>query len=180
MDFDLTEDQREIKNVAHEMLAARSPFAKVREAAEAGAYDPTLWAELVELGWPGIAVAEEYGGQGLGAVELAVLAEELGYACAATPFLSTATAAAVIQATGSERQRARWLPTDRRRSLRVPKCPAHATAVGMYSWWWHQSPVLRPRRRGSERCFQHGPSSRGRRRSRRDRRSSGCGGERCA
>ena len=110
MDFDLTEDQREIKNVAHEMLAARSPFAKVREAAEAAEYDDALWREIVELGWPGIAVAEEHGGQGLGAVELAVLLEELGYACAATPFLSTAVAAAVIQAGGSDEQRGRWLP----------------------------------------------------------------------
>ncbi len=82
----------------------------MREAAEADTYDAALWSELVELGWPGIAVAEEYGGQGLGAVELAVLLEELGYACAATPFLSTATAAAVIQATGTDEQRARWLP----------------------------------------------------------------------
>jgi alkylation response protein AidB-like acyl-CoA dehydrogenase len=110
VDFDLSRDQQEIKGVARELLAARSPFAKVREAAETAAYDPALWAELIELGWPGIAVAEEHGGQGLGAVELAVLAEELGYACAATPFLSTATAAAVIQATGSDEQRARWLP----------------------------------------------------------------------
>jgi alkylation response protein AidB-like acyl-CoA dehydrogenase len=110
MDFDLTEDQREIKNVAREMLAARSPFAKVREAAEAAEYDDALWREIVELGWPGIAVAEEHGGQGLGAVELAVLLEELGYACAATPFLATAVAAAVIQASGSDEQRGRWLP----------------------------------------------------------------------
>jgi alkylation response protein AidB-like acyl-CoA dehydrogenase len=110
MDFDLSPDQREIKDVARELLAVRSPFARVREAAEAGTYDAALWGELVELGWPGIAVAQEHGGQGLGAVELAVLAEELGYACAATPFLSTAAAAAVIQATGSGEQRARWLP----------------------------------------------------------------------
>jgi alkylation response protein AidB-like acyl-CoA dehydrogenase len=110
MDFDLTEDQREIKNVAREMLSARSPFAKVREAAEAAEYDDALWREIVELGWPGIAVAEEHGGQGLGAVELAVLLEELGYACAATPFLATAVAAAVIQAGGSDQQRGRWLP----------------------------------------------------------------------
>jgi alkylation response protein AidB-like acyl-CoA dehydrogenase len=110
MDFDLTEDQREIKNVAREMLSARSPFAKVREAAEAAEYDDALWREIVELGWPGIAVAEEHGGQGLGAVELAVLLEELGYACAATPFLATAVAAAVIQAGGSDEQRGRWLP----------------------------------------------------------------------
>ena len=110
MDFDLTEDQKEIKNVARELLSARSPFAKVREAAEAAEYDSGLWKEIVGLGWPGIAVAERYGGQGLGAVELAVLLEELGYACAATPFLSTAVAAAVIQAAGTDEQRERWLP----------------------------------------------------------------------
>ncbi len=110
MDFDLNDEQKEIKRVANELLASRSPFAKVREAAEAGAYDPALWRELVELGWPGIAVSAEHGGQELGAVGLAVLVEELGYACAATPFFSTATAAAVIQATGSPEQQSRWLP----------------------------------------------------------------------
>ena len=110
MDFDLTDDQKEIKRVAKELLAARSSFAKVREAAEAAEYDGALWRELRELGWPGIAVAEEHGGQGLGAVELAVLLEELGYACAATPYLSTAVAAAVIQSAGTPDQQARWLP----------------------------------------------------------------------
>lgn len=110
MDFDLTLDQKEIKNVAHELLSARAPLSKLREAAEAGAYDPGLWTEIVELGWPGIAVDERFGGQGLGPVELAVLLEELGYACAATPFLSTALAAAVIQAAGTDEQRDRWLP----------------------------------------------------------------------
>ncbi len=110
MDFDLSEDQQEIKAVARELLAARSPWAKVREAADAREYGDALWRELAELGWPGIAVAEEHGGQGLGAVELAVLLEELGYACAATPFLSTAVAASVIGACGSEEQRERHLP----------------------------------------------------------------------
>jgi alkylation response protein AidB-like acyl-CoA dehydrogenase len=110
MDFDLNDEQKEIKQVAHELLAVRSPFPKVREAAESAAYDPALWNELVELGWPGIAVSSEHGGQGLGAVELTVLLEELGYACAATPYLSTATAAAVIEATGTPDQRSNWLP----------------------------------------------------------------------
>ncbi|HET9102464.1 MAG TPA: acyl-CoA dehydrogenase family protein, partial [Solirubrobacteraceae bacterium] len=110
MDFDLTQDQQEIKGVARELLAARSPGAKVREAAESQSYDGALWSELVELGWPGIAVAEQHGGQGLGAVELAVLLEELGYACAASPLMSTAVAASVIQACGSDEQRERWLP----------------------------------------------------------------------
>ncbi len=110
MDFDLNQDQKEIKGVARELLAARSPWAKVREAAEAQRYDDALWREMVELGWPGIAVAEAHGGQGLGAVELAVLLEELGYACAATPFLSSSVVAAVVQAEGSEEQHAKWLP----------------------------------------------------------------------
>src|SRR5436305_13687084 len=110
MDFDLNDEQKEIKRVAHELLASRSPFSKVRDAAEAGKYDAALWQELVDLGWPGIAVSGEHGGQELGTVELSVLLEELGYACAATPYLSTATAAAVIEATGTPEQRSKWLP----------------------------------------------------------------------
>jgi alkylation response protein AidB-like acyl-CoA dehydrogenase len=110
MDFDLTDDQSEIKRVARDLLSARSTMARVREAAEARRYDAALWREIVELGWPGIAVSEGRGGQGLGIVELAVLLEELGYACAAVPFLSTAVAAAVIDRHGDDEQRERWLP----------------------------------------------------------------------
>ncbi|MBV8955897.1 MAG: acyl-CoA dehydrogenase family protein, partial [Solirubrobacterales bacterium] len=109
MDFDLTEDQKEIKRVARELLATRSPWARVREAAETRRYDAGLWGELIDLGWPGIAVSEEHRGQGLGIVELAVLAEELGYACAATPLVPSAAAAAAIEAGGSDEQRQRWL-----------------------------------------------------------------------
>ena len=110
MNFDFTEDQQEIKRTARELLASRSPMAKVREASESAAYDDALWAELRELGWPGIAIAEEHGGQGLGAVELAMLLEELGYAVAAAPLLSSAMAALAIQEAGSGEQKARWLP----------------------------------------------------------------------
>jgi len=111
MHFDFTSDQQEIKRTARELLAARSTLEAVRAAAESGAYDDGLWRELSELGWPGIAVAEEHGGQGLGFVELAMLLDELGYAVAATPFLSTAVTAAVLQEAGSAGQQARWLPS---------------------------------------------------------------------
>ena len=110
MNFDFTEDQRTIKATARELLASRSPFARVRAAAEAGRYDEALWRELCELGWPGIAIAEEHGGQGLGSVELAVLLEELGYAVAAVPLLGSALAALAIEHAGDDEQRARWLP----------------------------------------------------------------------
>jgi alkylation response protein AidB-like acyl-CoA dehydrogenase len=110
MDFDLTEDQQDVKRVARELLSDRSPLQNVRAAAHAGAYDESLRKELVELGWAGIAVAEEHGGQGLGTVELAVLAEQLGYACASTPLLPSAAAAAAIEAAGTPEQQAAWLP----------------------------------------------------------------------
>jgi alkylation response protein AidB-like acyl-CoA dehydrogenase len=110
MNFDFTEEQHQIKRTARELLASRSSLPKVREAAESKSYDEGLWKELVELGWPGIAIAEEHGGQGLGAVELAILSEELGYALAASPFLATVMAAEAIGVAGTPEQQERWLP----------------------------------------------------------------------
>src|SRR5437868_6697276 len=110
MRFTLSDDQQEIKRTAHDLLANRATMAKVREAAEAGAYDDALARELGELGWPGIAVSEEHGGQGLGSVELAVLLEELGYAGAPVPFLGSALAALAIEHAGSIASAASALP----------------------------------------------------------------------
>src|SRR3954449_7281341 len=110
MNFDLSDDQQEIKRTARELLASRSTMERVRTAAEAGRYDDDLFKEIAELGWPGIAIAEDNGGQGLGMVELAVLLEELGYACAVTPFLGSVLASLVIEHAGSAEQRSRWLP----------------------------------------------------------------------
>jgi len=110
MDFGLNEDQREIQRTARELLAERARPERVRENAEAGRLDDGLWRELCELGWPGIAIAERYGGQGLGRVELSILCEELGRVVAPVPFLPTALAATLIEHAGSEDQRERWLP----------------------------------------------------------------------
>ncbi len=76
MNFDLTEDQREIKRTAREFLASRYTMEKIRAIALDGEPDPH-WDEIAELGWPDIA---EYG-----ILELAVVAEELGYALAPSP-----------------------------------------------------------------------------------------------
>jgi alkylation response protein AidB-like acyl-CoA dehydrogenase len=110
MDFGYTDDQQEIRRTARELLAERAKPERVREHAEAGRMDAELWRELSELGWPGIAVAEEYGGQGLGAIELAILCEELGRSLAPVPYLPSALAATVIEQAGSPEQRERWLP----------------------------------------------------------------------
>jgi alkylation response protein AidB-like acyl-CoA dehydrogenase len=110
MDFGLTDDQREIQRTARELLTARATSDRVREHAEAGRADEQLWKELCELGWPGIAIAEEHGGQGLGHVELAILCEEVGRGMAPVPFLPSVLAAELIAAAGSGEQMTRWLP----------------------------------------------------------------------
>jgi alkylation response protein AidB-like acyl-CoA dehydrogenase len=76
MNFDLTDDQRDIRRTARDFLAARYTPEKIRAIALDGQPDP-YWDDIVELGW--LDVAE------LGIVELAVLAEELGYALAPSP-----------------------------------------------------------------------------------------------
>jgi alkylation response protein AidB-like acyl-CoA dehydrogenase len=110
VNFDFSDDQQAIKRTARDFLANRFKPEKVRELAEAGSYDDALWSEIAELGWPGIFIEEEHGGQGLGIVELVILQEELGYALAPTPFFSNAAAGLVIAHAGSDEQKSRWLP----------------------------------------------------------------------
>jgi alkylation response protein AidB-like acyl-CoA dehydrogenase len=76
MNFDLTEDQREIRRTAHAFLAARYTPEKIRAIALDGQPDPH-WDDIVELGWPDVAE--------LGIVELAVVAEQMGFALAPSP-----------------------------------------------------------------------------------------------
>jgi alkylation response protein AidB-like acyl-CoA dehydrogenase len=110
MNFDLTEDQATIKRTTHDFLADRLRAETWRALVENGRYDDGLWREVGGLGWVGIHLDEEQGGQGLGTVELAILAEELGYALAPSPFFATAAAGLVLAHAGSEEQRERWLP----------------------------------------------------------------------
>jgi len=110
MNFDFTDDQQAIKRTANELLAARFKSERVRELAEAEKYDDDAWKEMCELGWAGIFIEEEHGGQGLGIVELVILMEELGYALAPVPFLSNAAAGLALQFAGTDEQKERWLP----------------------------------------------------------------------
>ena len=110
MRFDFDDEQGEIKDTARQFLGARFKPEVVRRLAEEGTYDDALWSEVSELGWPGIAIAEEHGGQGLGTVELVILCEELGYACAPLPFLANAAAGMAIELAGSDEQKEEHLP----------------------------------------------------------------------
>jgi alkylation response protein AidB-like acyl-CoA dehydrogenase len=110
MNFGFTDDQQAIKRTAHEFLADRYPMEEVRRlAGDARGFTDAQWEEIVALGWPGMFVSEADGGLGLGIVELCILQEELGYALAPTPFLSTAAAGLLIAAAGDEARRERFL-----------------------------------------------------------------------
>jgi alkylation response protein AidB-like acyl-CoA dehydrogenase len=101
MNFDFTDDQRAIKETARSLLASRFKLERLRELAESKTYADDAWSEISDLGWPGIFISEENGGQGLGVLELVILLEELGYVLAPLPFLSNAAAGLVLQETGA-------------------------------------------------------------------------------
>jgi alkylation response protein AidB-like acyl-CoA dehydrogenase len=110
MYFDLTDEQQAIKSTAHDFLASRFKSERLREiAASDDGTDPDGWREMAELGWTGLAVPEEWGGQGLGIVDLAVLFEEMGYALAPSPLFSNAIAGLALSLCGSDDQRERFL-----------------------------------------------------------------------
>ena len=113
MRFDFDDEQAEIKETARQFLAARFNPEKVRELAESRQLRRrALRTEVAELGWPGIAIAEEHGGQGLGMVELVdPAARSFGLRVRAAARCSAAPAPGLaIEAAGSDAQSAEWLP----------------------------------------------------------------------
>src|SRR5262245_8491998 len=96
MELEFTAEQEHLRDSVRAVLAAECPPSFVREIVEArlaAAVDPSerLWKQMVELGWPALAIPERFGGLGLGVVELAVVAEELGRTVAPGPLLPTVT-----------------------------------------------------------------------------------------
>lgn len=71
---------------------------------------PAFWNEMTALGWTGLHVDESCGGQGFGLLELAIVVEELGFAAAPGPFLSTTLAGALLMECGTEAARNAFLP----------------------------------------------------------------------
>jgi alkylation response protein AidB-like acyl-CoA dehydrogenase len=111
MQFGLSESQQILKDTARKFFAGESPIAAIRKAMETDtAYDAALWTKLAEQGFTGIITPEEYGGMGLGKVELVLLLEEAGYALLPGPFFSTvALAGSVIDACATPEQKKKYL-----------------------------------------------------------------------
>lgn len=113
MDASFTPEQDEIRRTLRELLQSRCGPRELRAAVDTPAgHDPALWTALAEqLGLPGLALPEAYGGVGCTATELALACEETGRALAPSPLLATAVLAApLIAALGTEAQRAALLP----------------------------------------------------------------------
>jgi alkylation response protein AidB-like acyl-CoA dehydrogenase len=111
MNFGFTEEQELLREQVRRVLNERSPMSEVRKAMKSRTgYSATLWKQLAELGWPGLVISEQYGGSGLGWVDLVVLLEESGRALLPSPLLSNTLAALAIERFGTDAQKAQWLP----------------------------------------------------------------------
>ncbi|MBV9330614.1 MAG: acyl-CoA/acyl-ACP dehydrogenase [Alphaproteobacteria bacterium] len=112
MNFDFSDDQKMLKDQAHKFLSEQCTTKTVRKVFEGSEhFDEKLWKAIGKMGWAGTAIPEEYGGLGLGYLELCVIAEELGRALAPVPFSSTVYLfAEALIAGGSEEQKKRLLP----------------------------------------------------------------------
>lgn len=112
MNFDFSDDQKQLRDQARKFLAEKCSPKAVRIVLDGKApYDKELWKGLAEMGFLGVAIPEEFGGAGAGHLELCVIAEEMGRANAPVPFSSTVyLAAEALLIAGSEAQKKKWLP----------------------------------------------------------------------
>jgi alkylation response protein AidB-like acyl-CoA dehydrogenase len=112
MNFDFSDEQKQLRDTARKFLAEKCPPKAVRAVIDGKApYDRELWKGLAEMGFLGVAIPEGYGGTGAGQLELCVIAEEMGRVLAPVPFSSTVyLAAESLLIAGSEAQKQKWLP----------------------------------------------------------------------
>jgi len=110
----LNEEQRMLKESAKQFFQEKAPveaLRKLRDGKDATGYIPTLWQDMVDLGWTGITIPENYGGLAFGYLGLGQIFEEAGHTLAASPLFATAVlGASVLELGGSEEQKNAWLP----------------------------------------------------------------------
>ncbi len=112
MPMSLSTEQRDLADAVADLMTKRSPEAQVRRlmTTDAG-YDPAVWSELAAMGLLGLAIPEEFGGSGAGAVEIELVAEAMGRALLCAPYLSTAVLTAnLLVALGDSTEQSDVLP----------------------------------------------------------------------
>jgi len=111
MDILPSEEEKMLKNVAREFLEAEVSTSLVREMELDGlGYPPALWKQMADLGWLGMSLPEQYGGQGLPLVYLGLIMEEIGRVMAPVPLHSTMVAALTVDSDGTDQQKQDILP----------------------------------------------------------------------
>lgn len=109
-----SEEHRLLEDSAKAFVSKQAPpslLRALRDGGGGGAFDAALWAQMVELGWAGIAIPEAHGGSGLGFAGLGLVLEEIGRNLVPVPVLSCAMIApAAFSLVGSAAQQAQWLP----------------------------------------------------------------------
>jgi len=110
----LTEEQSMIRDQARSWVSERAPvnaFRKIRDDSVPNAFVPETWSAMVEMGWTGIIVPEEYGGSGIGYLTFGVVLEEIGRQLTASPlYASSLVGASAILLGGNEIQKQEYLP----------------------------------------------------------------------
>ena len=118
MNFAFSEEQEELRRTVRQFLEAKSPETEVRRLMEtAEGYDTSVWKQMgQELGLQGLAIPEEYGGQGFTFIELGIVLEEMGRVLLCAPYFASAVLAAnAILNAGTDAQKSALLPPHRER-----------------------------------------------------------------
>lgn len=110
MDFDFTDDQQSLRDAVARWVDKGFGFERRHALAKAGGATRAVYAELAELGLTGLAVPEEHGGMGFGAIEAMVVSEELGRGLVNAPFTAGALVAPALLAAAPAALQANWLP----------------------------------------------------------------------
>src|SRR6267143_3778893 len=112
MDFDLSEEQRLLKESVDGLLSSSYDFdARKKYAAEKGGWSKSAWSKLAEQGLLGLPFSEEDGGFGAGAVETAIVMEAMGKALVLEPYLATVViAGGFLRHGASAEQKAAYIP----------------------------------------------------------------------
>jgi alkylation response protein AidB-like acyl-CoA dehydrogenase len=111
MDFNFSEDQTAIRELAYQIFTDRASDEFLLNFSRTGnTYDDELWTTLAKQGLLGIAIPEAAGGSGLGLTELCLILEEQGRRVAPVPmYASLVLGALPIVEFGTEAQQAQWL-----------------------------------------------------------------------
>ena len=112
MDFGLSEEQELLQRSARDFLTRECPTTLVRTVTQSDdGFPRALYQKFAAMGWLGLVIPEKFGGLGLGMLDLAVLAEEMGRAAVPGPFFSSAVLAALsLVCAGNKAQKQEWLP----------------------------------------------------------------------